>query len=107
MPPVTDPWGDPEVREWVGHVLTEVVPKMEASSVTVSLLPESGRGDVKFWVELGASIMLNKPIIAVVVGDGEVPERLVRVADEVVRLSDLDDGGEELAAAIQRVLGRG
>lgn len=100
-------WEEPEVREWADSVLTGMLPKMQESAVTISLVPESGRGDVKFWVELGASIMLDKPIIAVTIGDAEIPGKLRQVADEVVRLESLDDtvgSARLLTAALGRVL---
>jgi hypothetical protein len=37
-------------------------------------------------VELGASIMMDKPIIVMVRGEEPVPEKLRLVADEIVRV---------------------
>ena len=41
------------------------------------------------WVELGASIMLDKPILVVASPGQELPERLERVADLIV-YADMD-----------------
>jgi hypothetical protein len=103
---VDDPFlTDPTAKRWAKHVIDEMVPKMEQSSVAMALLPD-GDGDVKFWVELGAMICMNKPIIAVVIGDREIPPKLELVADEVVRCPDGIDpiASEELAAAVTRVM---
>ena len=104
-----DPWTTPSGVAWVKHVLTDMAPKMRGSALTISIAPtQDGKyqqGDVKYWVELGASIMMDKPIIVVVMADTELPERLVRVADEIVRLPDgvNPEGSQQLMEAIKRV----
>lgn len=104
---MADPWNDPAAKRWIHHVLDEMEPKMASSAVVVSMVPEDREGDVKFWVELGASIMLGKPIIALVLGDREVPPKLALIADEVVRCPQGVDpaASDALAAAVERVLG--
>lgn len=102
----TDPFDTPEAHAWAQRVLTELVPMIDASAVSVSIVP-SDEGDVKFAVELGLSIMLDKPIILAVVPGRTIPERLARVADEIVEL----DTKSPLAAiriqdAINRMLER-
>lgn len=56
---------------------------IEGSRLTVSLVPQ-GPADIKFAVELGLSIMLDKPIIAVVEPGQEIPGKLRAVADRIV-----------------------
>lgn len=101
-----DPWDDPDAIAWAKDVIANMLPKMKDSSSVVSLAPKDGKGDVKYWVELGASIMLDKPLIVVVLGDAPVAPRLARCADEIVRLPNGVDpaGSEELANAIKRVI---
>jgi hypothetical protein len=101
---------DPFVStEWLGYAdrtISELVPKIRDSAVTVSLVPK-GQTDVKFAVELGLSIMLDKPIIAVVLPGAKVPAKMVTVADEIVE-GDFDDPtfGARLAEAVHRVIGK-
>lgn len=83
--PRQDPFDTPEARAWAQRVLTELVPMIDGSAVSVSIVP-SDEGDVKFAVELGLSIMLDKPIILAVVPGRTIPEHLARVADEIVEL---------------------
>jgi hypothetical protein len=103
-----DAWQDPSMKAWAKQVLDDAVPKIKDSVLVAQLVPD-GPGDVKSWVELGASIMLDKPIVAVVLGDRPVPEKLRLVADEIVRLPEgvNAEGSDELAAAFERVLDRG
>jgi hypothetical protein len=103
---MADAWQEPTAQRWIRQVLDDMVPKMEDSAVVMSIVPDDRTGDVKFWVELGASIMLNKPLIAVVLGDAPVPSKLALVADEIVRLDrGVDaDGSAKVAAAFERVM---
>lgn len=100
------PWDEPPVQAWMKSVLEDMAPKLRASACSISLVPDN-EGDVKFWVELGASIMMDKPIIAVVFHGRQVPEKLRLVADEVVVLEEgvSPEASAEFRAALERVLG--
>lgn len=102
-----DGWNEPTAKAWIRHVLDDMVPKLESSALVISLVPDDREGDVKFWVEIGASIMLDKPIIAVLLGDAAVPEKLRLVADEIVHCPRGVDpaASADLLAAIERVMG--
>lgn len=95
---------NPAWRRFVHQIRTDLVPKLEDSGAVVSIVPD-GDGDVKFAVELGFSIMLDKPIIAVVPPGRRVPERLVRVADRIVEGNvSTDEGRRRLAETLQTVM---
>lgn len=108
-----DFWDEPHAKLWARDVLDGMAPKLADSAATISLIPgESGKfdeGDAKFWVELGASIMMNKPIIAVVYPGQPIPDKLRRVVDEIVVLKDgiNEEASRELGLAIDRVIGEG
>lgn len=97
-------------REWaafVKDVKKNLIPKLKDSALTISLVPE-GKTDVKFAVELGFSIMMDKPIIAAVARGAKVPAKMVLVADEIVEI-DFDDpelGAQRLKEAIDRIRAR-
>ena len=99
-----NPFEGKEWEEFAEAALTELVPKLRDSFCTVSLVP-TGKTDVKFSLELGFSIMLDKPIIAVVEPGTQVPAKLVAVADDIIE-GDLGDPDleERLHTALQRVL---
>ena len=78
-----DPWNDPQAQDWLHHVKTHVLPMVEDSTMVISICPPADKVDIKFSVELGLSIMLDKPIIAVVRPGQEVPAKLAQVADRV------------------------
>jgi len=88
----------------VEHFRRDALEKISGSAAFMSIAPD-GEGDVQFWAELGCAIMLGKPILVVVHGDRDVPEKLRRIADEVVR-ADLDtqEGQAEIGDAVERLL---
>lgn len=105
MNPYDDAWGDPTVKVFVDHVIENLVPKIESSAFVISLVPTDRVGDVKFWVELGASIMQDKPIIAVAFSEDDIPDKLRLIADEIVVLPNgmNEDASGPIGDAIQRI----
>jgi hypothetical protein len=78
-----DPFDNPEWRAYERRAEDDLVPKMIGSEMVLSLVPR-GPTDIKFALELGMAIMLDKPIIAVVVPGATVPAKLVLIADAIV-----------------------
>lgn len=100
-----DEFDDAQRADWnsfVDHVRRDTVHKIAESAFVMSLVP-SDEPDIKFAVELGLSIMLDKPIVAIAAPGVRVPARLRLVADEVV-VADLDveEGQAKVKAALAR-----
>lgn len=105
---LSDPFEHPAARAWAQRVVDEVLPMIRDSAASVSIVPDlAGVTDIKFAVELGLSIMLDKPIILAVAPGRAIPERLARVADEIIELDTVDQQStaKRLRAAIDRVVG--
>lgn len=83
-----DPWDEPEARAFIEAALSDMAPKMMGSKFCLSLLPgNNAEGDVKYWVELGAMIMLDKPVALIVMDDNQrIPPKLEMIADAIIRL---------------------
>jgi len=96
-----------ERAEWerfVDHVRRSTLQGIDKSAFVISLVPR-GETDIKFAVELGLSIMLDKPILAVVMPGAEVPDKLRLVADRIIRADvDLEAGRQQVAAAMRDLL---
>lgn len=85
LPGTEEPWMDPEWQAYVTRTRTELVPMIEGSSIGLSIVPRNPEDvDIKFAVELGLMIMLDKPIIMVIAPNQIIPEHLRRVADDIV-----------------------
>jgi hypothetical protein len=101
---VNEVWGDPEYQAWEKHIRDAVVPMLEQSAVTITLTPR-GRADVRFAVELGLSIMLDKPIICLVQPGMSIPGSLAAVAAEIVEV-DIARDPEGAQRSIIEAFGR-
>ena len=96
-------------KAFVEHVLSDMAPKVESSAFFLSLCPrDGGEGDVKFWVELGCAVMLDKPILSVVPYAEHDKLRISRklriLSDEIVYAPD--GMNDQVSADIQIALGR-
>jgi hypothetical protein len=60
----------------------EVLPMIE-SAITLIITP-GGHPDPKICLELGASLLLDKPLILIVTRGRTIPARLRRLADAIV-----------------------
>ncbi len=90
-------------NEFVRHYREDVLPRMEESALFMTVVSPA-RTDIKFAVELGMAIMLEKPIITVVVPGAHVPEKLRAISEAVVECDmDTGEGREELYRVIKEV----
>lgn len=94
----------PEFRAFAKEVRSGLIPKLKDSAATLSIIPE-GELDVKFAVELGMSVMLDKPLIAVVQPGVKIPDKLARVVDRFIEWDkDTDVLGEAIRRAFDEVI---
>jgi hypothetical protein len=98
---------DPEVRAWMEDARANLIPMIADADASISLVP-STLDDVKHAVELGLSIMMDKPIIAVALDGRPVPEKMLKVADAVVRMTTAEmrtpAGRAKIQAAFEQVV---
>lgn len=88
---------DEALEQFTAAVRTGLLPKLEESAAVVSLVPD-GDGDIKFAVETGLAILLDKPIIAMVLPGRQIPAKLAKVADRVIE-ADLSTAQGRTTAA--------
>lgn len=101
-----DPFDNEEWERYADRAISELVPKIRDSAVGISVIPE-GRADVKFAVELGFLLMMDKPLLLIVPPGAKAPAKLVGVADEIVEGLPGDDGFDErLHVALGRVMAK-
>lgn len=99
-------------RQWdqfVARARADAVAKIHQSALTLCIAPPAGPDDVdiKQALELGASILLDKPIVIVAPAGRAVGSGLRRVATHVIDLEhdmDLEIGQRELNAKLVPVL---
>lgn len=94
--------GDIPEEEWQrfeNEVREQVVDKMAHSALVTTLNPGDRGPDVKLAVEVGMTILLDKPMLVIARDGDDVPEMLARVAHAVIRHSgdlDTEEGKQEL-----------
>ena len=95
-----------EQEKWDSFVVYQrevVLRAMTESALMISIVPKEV--DIKFAVELGMAIMLNKPILALAQSSDDVPPMLRRVASRVV-IADVDTAeGQALIEQALRDMG--
>jgi hypothetical protein len=103
---MSDDWTtNPEWQRWVKDVRKNLVPAMRGSAYVMSLVPHDNEPDVKFAVELGMAIMMDKPIITVVEPGSKPSRHLVRVSDAILEVNpDAPDAAAELAGRVKEAM---
>lgn len=76
-------------QDWLERVEMELIPMLKESAMVATIAPGE-EPDIKVAIELGLTILLDKPLILVVPEGRWVPDRLRRAADAVVEWSDDD-----------------
>lgn len=105
---MSGPWDHPDAKAWAKSVREDMLPLLRQSAVSATLITGSDP-DVKLAVELGMSILLDKPIIVLVTTGATVPEHLVRCADEIIEVDLAAPMATQraLAAAFERLQSKG
>jgi len=97
----------PEFDKWVQRIRKELIPKISESAVFVSVTPSSPEEvDVKFAVELGLAIMMDKPIIATCRPGTKIPAKFAAVVDRFVEMDcdNMPESSQRLAEVIKDLI---
>ena len=88
-----------QMEKFAKRVLHDAVPKIADSGYVIAIAPTRGTEDVKMAVEIGFSILLDKPLIVMVpIGkERHHGEKLLRIADFVVEV-DMDSEESRIEA---------
>jgi len=96
---------DPTYRSWRERIQTHILPALESSGANCMLVSDRGDPDIDYAVELGLTILLDKPLIVVSAPGAHIPQRLRRAADRVIEIDLMQPGArEELGRAVNDVL---
>lgn len=91
------------VKEFLDRFEREVLPELKTSAITVGIF--SGEVDAKMCLEIGASVLLEKPLIMLVTKGAYIPVKLRALATEIVEVTWPMNERDEAAtqAALKRV----
>jgi hypothetical protein len=91
------------LKRYLDHAAKETIPHMNNSALAISLL--MAKPDPKLCLEMGAALLLDKPIIVVVPPNIPIPDNLRRVAAAIVQGDvDNEETKAQLSEAINSVL---
>jgi uncharacterized LabA/DUF88 family protein len=86
-----DPFQSNEFKDWTDTMRKRLIPKMRDSATVLMIAPDmSMEFDIQFALQIGASILLEKPLILLVQSDRTIPPKLRAIADRIIE-TDLDE----------------
>jgi hypothetical protein len=93
---------EPETQDFFDDFERRVIPAMKGSSICIALHGE--KIDAKMCLEIGAAVLLDKPIIVAVCRGATVSPVLRRIASEIIEYDTGPEAETRLHAAVDRVL---
>jgi hypothetical protein len=102
-----DIWQDRAWLELSENFRKNGLPKIMSSSIFLQIYSGDGTDfDVKQAMEMGAMLLLDKPLIIICPAGRKIPTRLARAADYIIEDWDATstDSQERLSAAIKAVM---
>lgn len=97
------PYKSDEFLYWADTMRARLIPKMRDSASVLMIAPDMNTSfDIEFALQIGASILLEKPLILLVHQGRNIPPKLRAIADRIIE-TNLDDLTMD-APAIQKQL---
>lgn len=102
-------YDDPRFRAWAEDRKARVLVHLDASAMNLAILSPPftlDRLNVDQALEIGASLLLGKPLVLCVAAGTQCPPGLARAADEIVEMDEPVDSPSNMSrlqAAIKRV----
>jgi hypothetical protein len=94
---------DPDLKFWLESVERDMLPKMASSAMSIAIF--SGSIDAKICLEIGAAVLMDKPIILLALNDTKIPDTLQRAAHTIVRGDPYaEDTQQKLQNALSGIL---
>ena len=94
----------PEMQRWL-EGQSENMRRMAESAMVASLVTPGYLTDPVCMLQLGAAIMMEKPLVLMVFDGTHIPDRLQKVADKIIVVKDknhMDEAGRELQAWLEK-----
>jgi hypothetical protein len=84
------PYDSNQFRSWADTMRTRLIPEMRDSANVLMIAPNMSAGfDIEFALQIGASILLEKPLILLVDRKRSIPPKLRAIADRIIE-TDFD-----------------
>lgn len=94
-----DPFANKDWRKHAERFRKKVLPKIAESKHGLVIAPKTtSEFDIDFAMQIGAMILLDKPILLLVPDESTVPPKLARVADKIIEVDMTTEAGRDAAA---------
>ncbi len=92
-------FNDPKIKDWLDHQAANLA-ELHRSAVFAAVVTPNWFKSPECMLQIGAALCLNKPIVLVVFDEVDIPPKLAKVADKIIRGSqdDPESVSVELAA---------
>jgi hypothetical protein len=94
-----DLYQDPQVREFLSHFKREGLPALMSSGMMIALV--NAEPDPKMCLEIGAAVLLDKPIVVCVPQGIPVPENLRKCATRIIPMGPNGELTEEFKGQLE------
>jgi hypothetical protein len=93
-----------QLQELLDDANNRLIPILKNSAFQIGIY--DGRISAHFCLEIGAAVLLDKPILLVALRGCDIPLNLLKVAKEIIYANRLNDPGveEQLKGALSRVV---
>jgi hypothetical protein len=93
---------DEKLEAWL-HQQKKDLEELGKSTIMASLVSGAFLKDPRCMLQLGAALMMGKPIVLIVLDDTPLPAKLRGVADRIIRVKrdDMGRASEELAEFVK------
>lgn len=80
-----DAFDHPEWAAFEHNIRTNMLPKMRESATVLALAPDISQDlDLRFAIQIGACILLEKPLLVLAMKGRTLPPKLVQIADRII-----------------------
>jgi len=85
------PYESDGFRRWADDMRKRLIPKMRDSASVLTIAPDMGTEfDIEFALQIGASILMEKPLILLADRSRTIPPKLRAIADRIIE-TDLNN----------------
>jgi hypothetical protein len=86
-----NPFDGDDFKRWADDMRRRLIPDMKSSAHILMIAPSlNAEFDIEFALQIGACILLEKPLIVLVHPNRTIPPKLKAIADRIIEV-DLSD----------------
>jgi hypothetical protein len=100
-----DPYDGDDFQRYADDMRKRLIPKMRESEHVLMIAPNlDDKFDIQFALQIGAAILLEKPLILVVAVDRVIPPKLRAIADKIIDVDFAALDETDIQAQIRRAM---